>query len=169
MATNILTQVQLKELLHYDPATGVFTNAQKRGRCHRAVPNSPAGYARKDKYLIIQLASKKYYAHHLAWLYGYGALPSAQVDHIDRNPANNRLANLRLVTRSENVHNSSPSRKNTSGYRGVTWNGKNGKWQAQIMANCKYHFLGLFDDATVASQVYLAAVRELHPTRPLDT
>ena len=138
MATNILTQARLKELLHYDPATGVFTNAQKRGRCHRAVPNSPAGYARKDKYLIIQLASRKYYAHHLAWLYGHGALPSAQVDHIDRNPANNRLANLRLVTRSENVHNSSPSRKNTSGYRGVTWNGKKYKREnGKIMYNGK--------------------------------
>ena len=68
MATNILTQARLKELLRYDPATGVFTNAQKRGRCHRAVPNSPAGYARKDKYLIIQLAAKKYYAHHLIHL-----------------------------------------------------------------------------------------------------
>lgn len=164
MATNILTQARLKELLHYDPATGVFINARQRGQ--RGAHGAVAGSKNSRGYVRIKIEGTKYFAHRLAWLHEYGIFPSAQIDHIDRNPANNKLNNLRVVTCSENMQNTGTYRTSVSGYKGVTWCNQRCKWRARISVDGKHYFLGAFDDAIVASNVYLAAVSKLHPNRP---
>ena len=166
MATNILTQARLKELLHYDPATGVFTNARQRGQ--RGVLGAVAGSPNGARgYIRIKINGAKYFAHRLAWLHEYGALPATQIDHIDRNPANNKISNLRVATSSENMQNTGLRCDNISGYKGVTRHTQENKWRARITINRKQYCLGLFDDAIAANTAYLAAARKLHPNRPL--
>jgi hypothetical protein len=163
MATKILTQETLKELLHYDPATGVFTN--KVTRNPRAKIGDLAGYVNPLGYVVIQVSGQKHHAHRLAWLYVHGVWPTNQIDHINRNRSDNRISNLRDVTASENRHNCVDSGRNTTGVRNVVWHKRNQKWQAQIMVNNKYKYLGLFADLELAKQAAENAVKLLHPTR----
>jgi hypothetical protein len=84
------------------------------------------------------------------------------LDHIDGNGINNRLENLREATSSQNAHNMRKSRRNTSGFKGVSKHKATGSWQANIALNGKQRFLGLFDTAKAASEAYDAAAEKLH-------
>lgn len=99
---SLLNQLQLKELLSYDPDIGVFTWKIKSGRCSAG---SVAGGVDYSGYVDIRLRGKKYRAHRLAWLYMTGAFPNNIVDHIDRCKCNNKWHNLRDVTHSQNNMN----------------------------------------------------------------
>jgi hypothetical protein len=164
MATNILTQARLKELLHYDPATGVFRNACQRGQ--RGAPGAITGCVNSRGYMQITLTGKCYRAHRLAWLYEYGVFPVADTDHIDQDKTNNRIVNLRAATRSENKQNVGLQRNNTSGYKGVVWAKHVSKWRAEIKLNRKLWHLGYFTDVVDATAAYAAAAIMFHPNRP---
>ena len=163
MATKILTQARLKELLHYDPDTGVFTNLVTRNG--RAKIGAEAGYVNTLGYVVVQVERLRTHAHRLAWLYVTGNWPTNQIDHINRVRSDNRFCNLRDVTASENVHNTSDSAKNTSGVRNVVWHKKNKKWQAQIKVNNKYKYLGQFTDLAQARLVAEKAISLYQPAR----
>jgi hypothetical protein len=83
-------------------------------------------------------------------------------DHVDRNPLNNCRANLRLATHDSNMQNSCMSRRNTSGFKGVSWHSTNERWQAVISKDKRKRHLGYFDNPLVAARVYDAAAIELH-------
>ncbi len=85
-----------------------------------------------------------------------------QVDHINRNPLDNQRCNLRLATRNQNMHNRVKQVNNTSGYKGVSWKKANQKWQSLIRFNHKNVYLGLFDTAEKAFEVYCKAAIDLH-------
>jgi hypothetical protein len=159
---NIITQQRLQELLSYDPEMGLFINLTQRS--NRIKTGSVAGHKRQDGYIKIMLDGKLYLAHRLAWLYIYGEFPKKGLDHVDENPSNNRISNLRLATHQENSHNqSSPRTDNTSGFRGVSWSKRHQKWTARIKLNEKYKNLGYFNTAEQASEAHLKAKRENHP------
>jgi len=160
MATTILTQERLKELLAYDPETGVFTNRTTRNP--RSPIGSEAGYVNTIGYRVIQVAKTKVHAHRLAWLYVYGYLPKVQIDHINRVPSDNRLSNLRLATAAENSQNTKICRRNTSGHKGVTWHKHNKKWQAQLAVNNRHLYLGQFDSIEAAVSARAEAVKKYH-------
>lgn len=82
---------------------------------------------------------------------------SGDVDHINRNKLDNRRANLRSATRSENNANADRGRNSSSGYRGVSWSASAGKWQVHIRVEGKRRFLGLFESAEEAAAAYDAA------------
>ena len=84
------------------------------------------------------------------------------VDHIDGDPQNNSILNLRWATRSENQYNSRIRTDNTSGYKGVTFNKENGKWRARINLDGKKKHLGYFHTKEEAAAAYEKAARELH-------
>ena len=156
-----LTQERLKELLHYDHDTGIFTNLKSRGK--RIKIGSVAGTKNSNGYVHIQIDYKKYQAHRLIWLYVYGEFPEKSLDHINEVKDDNRLVNLRLATHQENHQNqSSPQTNNTSGYLGVYWHKGAKKWRAQIQVNGKKKYLGYFDTAEEASKAYVTAKRKLH-------
>lgn len=146
-----LTQARLKELLHYDPEHGLFI--WRRSNSNRAPSGSPAGTPDGRGYLQIQVDRRLYKAHRLAFLYMTGAFPDEEVDHINRDGADNRWANLRSATRSQNESNKLITSRNTSGYRGVFWEGRCRKWQARGMKDKKEVYLGLFDDVEEAAAV----------------
>ena len=84
------------------------------------------------------------------------------VDHADGNGLNNRRSNIRIATRSQNMHNKKMQRNNTSGFKGVHWDRNKKKWQANIKLNDKRHYIGLFNSAEEASEAYRAASEKLH-------
>lgn len=159
MAGLNLTAERLRELLHYDPNTGVFTNVAPR---KRVVVGSKAGYLDSSNgYVKICLDYVRHYAHRLAFLYMTGAWPSAYVDHINGDTQDNRWANLRDVARQVNSQNMREAPSNSSsGVFGA--HRKRGKWSSHIRSNGKTVYLGVFDSAEEASNAYIEAKRKLH-------
>jgi hypothetical protein len=142
----MLTQDELKTLIHYDPLTGVFTSLLK---------NKTVGSLTYKSYLRLNLQKRLYMAHWIAWLYMTGEFPAIEIDHIDGNRCNNQWSNLRLATRKQNMENTSLFGNNTSGHRGVVWYKRNNKWGATVFHNGKRYFAGLHltaDDADRAAK-----------------
>lgn len=91
-----------------------------------------------------------------------GLEPGELVDHRDLNPLNNQRENLRLATYSDNMHNRSKMKNNTSGYIGVTWHKTNKKWRASIECNKVCEYLGSYDDPIEAAKARDKAAKRLH-------
>jgi hypothetical protein len=166
MATNSLTQEQLKEHLSYDESTGIFL--WKKSGKKRTVGNIAGTCDPKIGYVRICLNRKYYAAHRLAWLYVYGFHPEKRIDHINRIRNDNRICNLRDISCKQNLENSGIWNTNTSGYKGVCWNKKAKKWVAQITHNYKHHNLGYFKTKEEAHQAYKEAAKELFTHLPKE-
>lgn len=151
-----IIQNRLKELFNYDSYTGVFTRkVSVKGR--KAKRGTIAGTAHGGGYFKISIDGSDYYAHRLAWLYTYGYMPENIVDHIDRDPSNNRMNNLREVSVSCNTRNAKIYSTNKSGITGVNWYKNGNKWRAQIKTIHKDTCIGLYDDFSEAVCARLAA------------
>ena len=149
-----LTYDYLRELLDYDPATGKFYNRVARGPSQ---VGAEAGYIDTRGYIYIRIDGALYLAHRLAWFYVHGYLPENDLDHIDRDPSNNRVENLREVSRYCNSRNCGNPNTNTSGIKGVRWHKRDNKWRAQIMVKMRFFHLGYYDDFNDAVCARLAA------------
>jgi hypothetical protein len=162
----MITQTRLKALLSYNLETGLFVWLQQR---HSRYPiGSQAGISETRVpgygYVIISLDGVPYKAHRLAWLYVHGEMPAAIVDHINRDKTDNRIANLRLATRSENARNIGRRRDNTSGITGVVFLPKTNRWAAKLTINSWSRFLGSFATKEEAIAARLKAEKELLPS-----
>lgn len=146
----VLTSERLRGVLDYDPDTGLFTRRLSRG-CVKS--GTIAGTANADGYLKIAVDGRDYSAHRLAWLYMTGEWPVDQIDHRDRNRANNRWGNLREATHAQNGRNLSRRSDNTSGRSGVSWDKDTGKWRARIRIDGADRHLGLFTSLDAATAV----------------
>ena len=144
-----LTQARLRELINYDPHTGVFTRLVSRGG---APAGSLAGCHCSNGYLQVRIDRRAHLSHRLAFLYMYGAVPE-EVDHINHVRDDNRWANLRPTTRTGNNRNLGKRHDNTSAVVGVSWCKRGGRWRAQIRAGGRQVHLGYFthrEDAIAA-------------------
>lgn len=155
MTSHILTQEELKEQLHYDPETGVFTWLVSNS--NRVKIGQVSGRLHSQGYVKIKINNKEYGAHRLAWLYMAGSFPDKSIDHRDCIRNNNKWLNLREATIQENSFNSARKARNTSGYTGVTWNKSLNTWTAYCSINGKQKYLGRFNTAEEASEVYQQA------------
>ena len=161
----MITHHRLKELLSYDPDTGLFKRSISTGRhgCHKK--GAFVGcHCKHHGYIFIRLDGVLYRAHRLVWLYVHGEFPIADIDHINGIRHDNRLCNLRDVTRSENLQNTLKA-KGESGLRGA-YTHKNGRWRSSISVDGVEKKLGWFATAEEAHQVYTQAKNTLHPYRP---
>ena len=149
-----LTYERLRKLLVYNPETGKFYNRVRRGSQQAG---TEAGCINSRGYLQISTNKKIYLAHRLAWLYVYGYMPENYLDHIDRDPNNNRIENLREVSHSCNLRNCDNRADNTSGVKGVRWVRPIGKWVATITADQRRIWLGQYADYADAACARLAA------------
>ena len=163
MGKEILTQERLKELLDYDPETGVFRWKMNVGQ--RARIGVTPGTIHPTGYIHIKIAGRSYVAHRLVWLWVYGSWPTDQIDHKNGVRSDNRITNLREVTRSENLQNQRRARTGTrSGFLGVTKQTHTTKWQATINVGGKNVYLGVFATPQLAHEAYLTAKRQFHTT-----
>ncbi len=154
-----VTVERVKELLDYDPETGVFTWKVDRGP--KARKGDTAGWLEKSGYLNIRLGKKNYRAHRVAWAVFTGGWPELDIDHINGVRIDNRIANLRLATRSQNAQNLKKAMSNNKhGFLGVKKNGN--RWNASINIDKQYIYLGCFKTPERAHQEYLEAKRSLH-------
>lgn len=156
-----LTAARLRELLHYDPETGVFT---WRVNTSNVKAGAIANSVHTNGYIRFGVDGAKRYAHRLAWLYVHGEMPAHQIDHINGNRRDNRITNLRDVTRGVNMENQRRARSNnmSSGLLGVSWNKAACKWSASIMVARRNLYLGLYSEKGDAYAAYLKAKREMH-------
>ncbi len=156
-----MTQEELKSVVTYDPETGIF-----RWRETGPGRKAEAGAVLKPRgYTHICIDGKRYYAHRLAWLYVYGVWPREYVDHINRDPRDNRIANLRQATHTENLQNKGKSTNNTSGHLGVSWRKDCDRWHARLRVDGKNHSLGYFKRLEDAVSARKAAEQLHHPFR----
>ncbi len=147
------TQARLKEVLRYDPDTGIFI------RLHPPHQGRPLTWGDGKGYVRAVVDGQAYRAHRLAWLYMTGECP-AEIDHINGVPSDNRLANLRPATRTENNANRRKT-ENPSGFKGVSLDKKTHRWRARIRIHRQRVFLGVFDTAEQAHQAYVDAAKRL--------
>lgn len=153
MSTNPkISHEQLKEFLSYDPETGVFRRLKAKGR---ARAGDVVGYLEPNGYWRIYLGGEMISAHRLAWFYVYGQWPLNQIDHINRNRSDNRIANLRDVTRAVNLKNRPVY--GAVPFLGVTLTRSGRRFASQITINRKTRYLGSFKTAEEAHQAYLSA------------
>lgn len=155
----MLTQAILKENLHYNPDTGVFTWVKtNKGR----ILSKEVGFFEADGYRRIGINRKRYAAHRLAWLYMTGEWPENQIDHVNGIRGDNRFLNIREANHSQNNHNKRKQSNNTSGYKGVSWYKHAKKWRASIKLDNKTKCIGYFLTAELAYDAYRKAAKELH-------
>jgi hypothetical protein len=155
----MINQDYLKEILHYNPETGVFIWIKKPSKNRPA--NSIAGTLNAG-YIVITLHGKHYYAHRLAWLYMTGEWPEKIIDHKNKSGIDNRFSNLRSASYSQNSLNKLPSKNNLLGVKGVTYQKEKRKFEARAVLNNKHNHLGYFDDIESASAAYHAFAKEHH-------
>jgi hypothetical protein len=152
-----LTQARLRELLNYDPETGVFTWRVPRGP---SKAGQVAGSFDRLNYVCIHVDGKQYKAHRLAWLYVHGDWPAFTIDHINRDASDNRIANLRDVTHSINMRNTGVRRDSTCGLRGVAPVVNSTKWRAYYYADGKQVNIGCFETAQEAADARQRALEQ---------
>jgi hypothetical protein len=116
----------------------------------------------KGGYLKTLINRKPFRLHRIIFMMHHGYLPEF-IDHIDGNPANNRIENLRPATASQNNLNRGKHKRNTSGYKGVTWVATAGRYSARIAIGQKRLFLGYFDDPKEAHQAYCESAKQHQP------
>ena len=152
----MLTAERLREVLSFDPESGVFTWRVSNGR--RAVAGREAGFVHSKGYRRIRIDGALYEAHRLAFLFMTGAWPTQGIDHRDGDPSNNAWSNLREATPSQNRANSRPQCSALP--KGVSWNGSG--FRARISANGDRVHLGTYATPAEAALVYKAAAKDLH-------
>lgn len=130
-------------LFKYNPSSGELIWLVNKGRARIGQLVRNPG---KSGYWRVTNNGKMYLAHRLAWLLHYGKWPVSDLDHINKDKTDNRIINLRLANKEINGKNLPLKITNTSGCCGVTWDNKIKKWQAQIVSQKKYYYLGSHGD-----------------------
>lgn len=146
-----LTQERVKELFDYDPEVGVLIRKIDVGKKVKA--GQVAGsISTSDGYRYIRVEWKLYPAHRLIWLWmtGVYVCDGKEIDHIDGVRDNNKLSNIRVVTKAENARNTKRYSSNTSGFSGVCFDKRRKVWYSRIKVNHRDVYLGSSPDINVS-------------------
>jgi hypothetical protein len=150
---------RVRALLAYDAETGILT--WRISRCRNSIKaGDTAGCLRETGYVFIGIDGKQYLAHRIIFLIVTGKWPDNLVDHRDKVRSNNAWGNIRPATDAQNQQNTSISSNNTSGYRGVSFDTKYGKYRAEIYINGKRTYLGRYFDPKDANLAYKTAAKQ---------
>lgn len=143
-----LSAARLRAALDFNPETGAFTR-KVSGFNPRVQAGTRAGGLARDGYRYVRVDTTRYLEHRLAWFYVYGHWPS-EIDHANGVKDDNRIANLRVATRTQNNANKALQRNNASGFKGVHFDKANQKWMAYLQVSGKFKNLGRFDSIEAA-------------------
>jgi hypothetical protein len=147
-----MNQELVKELFVYKE--GALYWKKNRGR---VLAGTRAGTPREKGHIQIVVNRKMYREHVLVWLMFYGEKPSLLIDHINGNPSDNRIENLRLATNAQNLANRGKTKSNTSGFKGVYRHNQTNKWVASIKHLGKKYNLGCYSSPEEAHEAYKKA------------
>lgn len=165
-----LTAAVLRSIVYYDPGTGIFTwlPRAETSRHGKAFNTVYAGKTAGSPHSMGYISLLRTVAHRLAWLYVHGRWPVDQIDHINGDRTDNRIANLRECSNAENCQNVRAHRDGTSRYVGVSYSGhsKSRPWQAAICVRGKQRNLGYFATEEDALAARISAKRAAHPFHP---
>ena len=165
----------LHELLSYDPETGILIWRKRDLKWFKSKRDCDAwntryagkitNYIHKFGYVVVRLQGRRVRAHQIAYAMATGEWPKLQIDHINGDRADNRIANLRHVDHATNCKNTKRHKHNTSGTSGVYWHRRDRKWVARIGTTKAGSFIGSFTDLNKAVQARKAAEIKLgyHP------
>jgi len=153
----MITQKQLKEVLDYDSETGVFIWKKSVSNCHAG---DIAGCINDTGYRRIKIDNRRYPAHRLAWLFIHNTFPIGEIDHIDGNRSNNRIKNLRDVSRRGNQSNRKSHRDGR--LVGVYKHSSLSKnpWRARIMFGGESIHIGVFPTEEEAHEAYIRKAKQ---------
>lgn len=149
-------EAAIRERIRYDPASGVLTRIST-GKAISGV--SQCGY------IQVRIWPKKFLAHRVAWFLHFGQWPSGMIDHINGNPIDNRIANLRIAdSRTNNQNKRRAQKNNQSGLLGAKLRKRGGSkpYDAEINHHGIRTYLGSFATAQEAHEAYLVAKRRIH-------
>lgn len=136
----------VKDVFSYDPITGTVSWKVARGT--KSI-GADAGTVNKLGYLRIQYAKRMYLAHRIAWFLHYGTQPPIVLDHVDGNPSNNRINNLREATPSQNMQNAS-TQVGKSGVKNIAW--KRNAWTVRFSVDGRRREFGRFQNLDLAKE-----------------
>jgi hypothetical protein len=158
----MITAERLRDLLDYDPETGLLTWKVRRPGWREG-----RGCVNNYGYPVIRVDGTTYLVHRLVWLHTHGTWPPNHIDHVNGVRHDNRMRNLRLATHSENLQNRrGPRRDGTSGALGVSWDAKRQKWASYLGVNGKRVHTGRHDTIDAAIAARRAAEIKHHPFSP---
>jgi len=159
----MITHERARALLDYCPETGVLV-WKRRGnkRFDGRFAGKPAGTPKIGGYIQIMIDGRLDYAHRLAWLISTGSYPDRMIDHANGDPSDNRWVNLRIANHAQNGWNTGLSRTNKTGFKGVCFDKRSGKYAAYICVNAKRKNLGLHKTPEEAHAAYCKAAADLH-------
>lgn len=163
----------LRQLLRYEPETGKLFWRQRSPEWFQSARSCAvwnAKYAGREAFTSLDRSGYRqgnilnhvHRGHRVVWAIVTGAWPDGEIDHVDLVRHNNRQDNLRSASRSENLRNAGLSKRNTSGFKGVSWARRDKKWRAEIALNGRTKVLGMFATPEEASAAYAKASAELH-------
>lgn len=164
-----ITPELCRQLLRYDPETGklywrerpreMFRDSRGYAAWSARYPGREAFTALSRGYRTGKILDVQFFAHRVAWAIVHGAWPAPEsdIDHINGDGCDNRMANLREVSHLQNGRNIKRPTSNTSGYIGVSWDARKRKWAAYIGARETRRFLGYFSTPSEAGQARVAA------------
>jgi len=154
----LITAEELRALVHYDPETGEMT--WRVARSNNTWAGKPVGTVDANGYARVEILTRRYLVHRLAWLYVHGRWPNSVIDHINGVGTDNRLANLREATVSQNAINATYRRKGKTLPQGVGLDRRTGRYTARLYHNRISYFLGTFETVDEARAAYLALAKE---------
>jgi HNH endonuclease len=155
-----MNATQLRSLVCYDPVTGRMTWRVKLSA--KQYVGDDVGHVGDKGYRCTKIKRKSYKVHCLIWLYMTGEWPEHEVDHEDRDRANNRWANLRPATHKQNAENRTPRHDSSSGVTGVVWNTREQAWRATICIDGRKRQVGSRKSLIDAVALRIGASREHH-------
>jgi len=140
----MIDQETVKRLFYYDADSGSLF--WRKGNGGNVKPWQQVKANNGHGYYTAKVHGRSYLAHRLAWLYVHGSMPEGDIDHKNRIRNDNRLCNLRSVSRTDNCQNISLPSHNKSGHIGVSWHKSNNAWNVYVKVNKKNYWLGYYKD-----------------------
>ncbi len=160
-----LTVSFIQSILDYDASDGTFKWKYRQDASkawNTRWPGKNAGFARKDGYVLIRINNKRYLAHRLAWFLHHGTWPNLFLDHINKNPNDNRIENLRECTTAENGWNRNAQSNASTGFKNVNVDRNRNKYQVKVSAYGKTHWVGYFNTIEESIEARDKYLKQLH-------